>query len=111
MTSTVVQIENDVFSLLKTAATDVGGAAADFEAFFAHNGSPASQAAITNAVTAIQGSVSTVEQAILPIADDVVTYALSKVPGGAVVGPAAISLFNAIAQQLLSKAAGAVTTA
>lgn len=96
-------IEQNVAADLKAVGSEATTVLKDFEAFFAHNGSSAGQQAVSTAVSAVGTALSTVDQQLLPIADDIVTYALAKVPGGAAAGPAAIALFNLVASQIAAK--------
>jgi|ERR1700688_820680 len=97
----------------------VAQAFANTIAFLEHNSSPttaatvagsaatvnvAAEAAVAQAKTSISTVASTVENAlaavVTPLADDVVVYLLSKVPGGVLVAGPAEDLVNAVISKL-----------
>jgi hypothetical protein len=96
MTDIVTQIETAVSNEVKGVVNEVTHLLGDFEAFLAHNGSVATQQAVSAASTAVASTITQIEAAIVPIADDILNYALAKVPGGNALSASGVALLNAV---------------
>ena len=105
MPDIITNIETALSADAKAAVTEVTGLFGQFEAFMAHNGATATQQAVSAAATSVNDTVVQIDTAVQAVADDVVTYILSKIPGGTAVSPAGVALINA----LLAKAEALIT--
>ena len=96
MPDLITNLETALSNEAQAAVTEVTGLFGQFEAFMAHNGATATQQAVVAATTSVTTTVAQIETAVQAVADDVVTYLTSKIPGGNVVSPAGIALVNAL---------------
>jgi hypothetical protein len=85
---------------LSVIETNVATFFSDAVAFIEHNGSASTSTAAATATTALTSAAAAVEALIEPVADDVLAYALSKVPGGSVVSPTATAFLNSVISKL-----------
>jgi hypothetical protein len=110
MTSTIVQIENDISGGVKAAADTLTGLLGGFESFLASSGNTDGQQAVAHAAAAVGAATASIETAITPVVDDIVNIILDKIPGGVLVTPVADAIINGVITKLLAaKASPAVS--